>query len=88
MQAVTLEPSFSTLGGPKAHDIFEVDAGYLAEVFRGLREVPVAHLLDKYFRPGASLNRRDGKAVRTPSLAWSSSSTPTRKSRKTSLRST
>lgn len=41
---------------------FVVD--YLAEVFRGLREFPVAHLLDKYFRPGGSLNRRDEKAVR------------------------
>ncbi|GIU97430.1 MAG: hypothetical protein KatS3mg013_1233 [Actinomycetota bacterium] len=41
---------------------FVVD--YLAEIFRGLRELPVAHLLDKHFRPGASLNRRDEKAVR------------------------
>lgn len=41
---------------------FVVD--YLAEVFRGLRELPVAHLLDRHFRPGPSLNRRDEKAVR------------------------
>jgi len=41
---------------------FVVD--YLAEIFRGLRELPVAHLLDKHFRPGASLNRRDENAVR------------------------
>jgi ATP-dependent Lon protease len=41
---------------------FVVD--YLAEIFRGLRELPVAHLLDLHFRPGASLNRRDEKAAR------------------------
>lgn len=41
---------------------FVVD--YLAEVFRGLRELPVAHILDRHFRPGSSLNRRDEKAVR------------------------
>jgi len=41
---------------------FVVD--YLAEIFRGLRELPVAHLLDRHFRPGSSLNRRDEKAVR------------------------
>jgi len=41
---------------------FVVD--YLAEVFRVLRELPVAHLIDKHFRFGGSLNTRDEKAVR------------------------
>jgi ATP-dependent Lon protease len=41
---------------------FVVD--YLAEIFRGLRDMPVAHILDRHHRLGASLNRRDEKAVR------------------------
>lgn len=41
---------------------FVVD--YLAEVFRNLRDLPVAHLIDKHFRIGNSLNARDEKAVR------------------------
>ena len=41
---------------------FVVD--YLAEVFKALREVPVAHILDRHYRLGGSLNRRDEKAVR------------------------
>lgn len=44
------------------HYGFVVD--YLAEIFRGLRDLPVAHLVDHHFRFGASLNRRDEKAVR------------------------
>lgn len=44
------------------HYGFVVD--YLAEIFRTLRELPVAHLVDRYFRFGSSLNRRDEKAVR------------------------
>jgi len=44
------------------HYGFVVD--YMAELFRSLREIPMAHVIDEEFRLGRSLNKRDEKAVR------------------------
>ncbi|RLG43345.1 MAG: hypothetical protein DRN81_06725 [Thermoproteota archaeon] len=54
---------------PKVHSRFITQhygfvVDYLAEFLHSLREFPVGHLLDRYFRLGPSLNKRDEKAVR------------------------